>query len=394
MKSISQKLQYRAHLSKVLPVIFGFFIMGFVDLIGVASNYVKMDFSLSDSLVNLISLSCFFWFLIVSIPTGLLMNRIGRKKTVLFSYIFTFLGLLTPCISYSFVFVLVAFAFIGIGNAIIQVALNPLVINVVSKEKLTGTLTLGQFTKAISSFLGPIITSWFSTFFLDWKYIFPVFALITLLSGFWLWVTPIKQEHTDRTNAVSFASTISLLKDRRMLFMFIGILVLVGVDVGMNITLPKYIMEKCDIGLDDAILGNSVYFFVRTISAFIGGVLLMKYSEITFFKYSALIAFMGLISLIFSSTIITIIASVIVFGVGYANLFAIIFSLALKSMPEKANECSSLLIVGVSGGAIITPILGVSTDIFNTQSAAMIVLLMIWVYIVWMTKIIKANRSV
>jgi len=391
MKSISQELQYRASLSKMLPVIFGFFIMGFVDLIGVASNYVKMDFSLSDSLVNLISLSCFFWFLIVSIPTGLLMNRIGRKKTVLFSYIFTFLGLLIPCLSYSFVFVLVAFAFIGIGNAIIQVALNPLVTNVVSEEKLTGTLTLGQFTKAISSFLGPILTSWLSILFLDWKYIFPVFALITLLSGFWLWVTPIKQECTDRGDVVSFASTISLLREKRMLFMFIGILVLVGVDVGMNITLPKYLMEKCHIALNDAILGNSVYFLVRTISAFVGGILLMKYSEITFFKYSALIALIGLISLIFSSTIITIILSVIAFGVGYANLFAIIFSITLKSMPKKANECSSLLIVGVSGGAIITPILGISTDLFNTQIAAIIILLLIWLYIMWITKIIKAN---
>ena len=60
---------------------FGFFIMGFVDIIGISTNYVKNDFShLTDSMVNLISLSCFFWFLVLSIPTGMLMNKIGRKK--------------------------------------------------------------------------------------------------------------------------------------------------------------------------------------------------------------------------------------------------------------------------------------------------------------------------
>jgi fucose permease len=76
--------------------------MGFVDLIGVVSNYVKSDFLINDTLVNLISLSCFFWFLVISIPAGFLMNKIGRKSTVLLSYLFTFGGLLIPCFRIAF----------------------------------------------------------------------------------------------------------------------------------------------------------------------------------------------------------------------------------------------------------------------------------------------------
>ncbi|MFR8805389.1 MAG: MFS transporter, partial [Anaerovoracaceae bacterium] len=141
----------------VLPVMFGFFIMGFVDIVGVATSYVKADFAgMDDKVSGLISLSCFLWFLILSIPTGMLMNRIGRKKTVVVSFAITALAMLIPVLKYDFAFVLVAFAMLGIGNTMLQVALNPLVTNVVSAEKLTGTITLGQFIKAMSSFLGPI----------------------------------------------------------------------------------------------------------------------------------------------------------------------------------------------------------------------------------------------
>lgn len=67
----------------ILPVMFGFFIMGFVDIIGIAINYVKQDFVfLNDTLANMLAMSRFFWFLVLSIPTGMLMNKIGRKKTV------------------------------------------------------------------------------------------------------------------------------------------------------------------------------------------------------------------------------------------------------------------------------------------------------------------------
>jgi fucose permease len=379
--SANSTLQDNTSLAKVFPVIFGFFIMGFVDLIGTAINYVKADFALSDSMANLISLSCFFWFLVLSIPTGFLMNRIGRKNTVLVSFLFTFAGLMTPWIAYDFTFVLVAFGLIGIGNTLIQVALNPLVTNVIAKEKLTGMLTLGQFVKAISSCLGPIVASWLAGSTLGWKYVFPVFALVSVFAALWLWVTHIR-EAEESSKEVSFAATLSLLKNPKIRLFFIAILVLVGVDVGFNATLPKYLGEQCHLPVEKADLLKSVYFFVRTIGAFTGGILLMKFSERLFFKYSALLALVGIGCMLLVGSLWGILACVVVFGLGYANLFAIIFSLALKQKPEKANEISSLLIVGVSGGAIITPILGVSSDLFHSQWAAMAILAIVWLYMI------------
>ena len=366
----------------ILPVMSGFFIMGFVDIVGVATNYVKADFTgMDDKVAGLISLSCFLWFLILSIPTGMLMNRIGRKKTVILSFIVTALAMVIPLIKYSFPAVLVAFTMLGIGNTILQVAQNPLVSSVVSKERLTGTLTLGQFVKAISSFLGPILTAAFAGGILDWKMIFPVYAVVTLLTMGWLALSPIEEQLVERSE-ITFARTFSLLKDKYIVLFFIGILVLVGVDVGMGVTFPKLLQERCSLPLEKAGMGNSVYFLARTVGAFLGGIILMRYSAPKFFTGSVILALASLLGLIFARNLTLILVLVALFGLGYSNLFSIVFSTSMLRVPEKTNEVSALLIVGVCGGGVITPLLGIITDTFGKQAPAIIALAAVWLFIV------------
>ena len=377
----------------VLPVMLGFFIMGVVDLIGTAINYVKADFALNDTMANLLSLSCFLWFLILSIPTGFLMNRYGRKNTVIISFLITLIGLIIPFFAYDFAMIVVAFVFIGIGNTIIQVALNPLVTNVVTKEKQTGTLTLGQFVKALASWLGPNVAAWLYGTTFGWIYVFPVFGVFTLLVCLWLWFTRI--EENEKNAQTSFAATFALLKDKKILMFFVGILVLVGVDVGLNATLPKYLIEKCpsitEISQADQ-LKSYYYFIVRALGAFLGGILLMKVSERKFYAVSALLTLAGLVMLLFSTSQVSILAATVIIALGYSNLFAIIFSLALKHLPLKANEISSLLIVGVSGGVFAT-LLGVVSDAFGTQWAAIAILVIFWLYMIWLIKPVTFNNK-
>ena len=380
-------------LRKILPVMFGFFIMGFVDIVGVSTSYVKNDFAgMNDTMVNLISLSCFLWFFLLSIPTGMLMNRIGRKKTVLLSFALHVAAMIVPLAAYDFTAVLIAFALIGIGNTLLQVSLNPLVTNVIAGDKLTGTLTLGQFVKAVSSFLGPIIAAAVTGSFLGWKMIFPIYAAISLLALVWLWLTPIAEQKVASAD-ISIGHTFSLLKDKYIVAFFIGILVLVGVDVGMGITFPKLLMERCNLPLTDAGMGNSVYFFARTVGAFLGGILLMKLPERKFFAASVFVALAGLAGMIFLHGLWSILACVAVFGIGYANLFSIIFSISIQRVPERANEVSALLIVGVAGGAVIPPVLGVITDAFGSQGAAIIALSVVWLYLVFLIGAINAHSK-
>lgn len=376
----------------VLPVMFGFFIMGFVDIVGVATSYVKADFAgMDDKVSGLISLSCFLWFLILSIPTGMLMNRIGRKKTVVVSFAITALAMLIPVLKYDFAYVLVAFAMLGIGNTMLQVALNPLVTNVVSAEKLTGTITLGQFIKAMSSFLGPILAAMFVGSAWGWKAIFPVYAAVTVLAMAWLAVSPIQEQLIEKSE-ITFARTFSLLRDKYIVLFFIGILVLVGVDVGMGVTFPKLLQERCSLPLEKAGMGNSVYFLARTVGAFLGGVVLMRFSASKFFTASSCLALVSLVGLIFSRNLTMILFFVALFGLGYANLFSIIFSLSMQKMPQKTNEVSALLIVGVSGGAVLPPLLGVITDTFGTQGSALITLAIVWVYMVALIPFVRNVR--
>lgn len=381
-------------LMRILPIMFGFFVMGFVDIIGMANNYVKNDFTdLNDSVANLISLSCFVWFFLCAIPTSMLMNKIGRKKVVALSFCVTVLAMVVPLVDYSFGTMLLTFSLVGIGNTILQVALNPLVTNVVSPKQLTGTLTFGQFIKAVSSFLGPIIVGWAAGTVYGWKLIFIFYAVTSLLAFVWLWLTPVPKE-TDEKQNVSFKQTLSLLKDPYILAFFLGIVVLVGVDVSINMTFPKIIMERCELSLNGAGMSNSVYFFARTVGAFAGGILLLKIPEVKFYAVSIWTALVGLLLLVFCQNIVLVYLSIIVFGLGYANLFSIIFSLSMKYVPSRANDVSALLIVGLVGGGILPPVLGLFTDGFKTQIAAVAFLICIWGYMFWLMKRVKAINSV
>lgn len=228
---------------KFLPVLFGFFVMGFIDVVGISTSYIQHDFNLSNTMSNLLPMMVFLWFALLSVPSGMIMNRIGRKNTVLISMVITLFAMFLPLIVYTFASALVAFALLGIGNTILQVSLNPLVFNVVSPQQLTSRLTLGQFVKAISSFLGPFIAGFSASILGNWKMLFPIFGAVIILSALWLWLTPIQDNSTGKIR-LSFSNVFELLKSRVVLLLFFGIVCVVGVNVGMNIGTPKFLMER------------------------------------------------------------------------------------------------------------------------------------------------------
>ncbi len=369
-------------LSKLLPVLFGFFIMGFVDVVGVSTNYAKTDFNLTDKVANLLPMMVFLWFLILSVPTGLLMNRIGRRQTVILSNIITFVAMLVPLIFYNYYTLLLAFALLGIGNTLIQVALNPLLTNVVSGERLTSSLTLGQFIKAIASFLGPIIAGQASILFGNWKYLFPTFAILTALSTIWLMATKIEEERVAE-KTTSFISCFKLLSDKLILFFFLGILAAVGLDVGLNTTIPKILMERFEMAKESAGYGTSLYFAARTIGAFLGAIILAKISGRKFFIFTMIVAIAAMAVALFVSNLWAMWILIFILGFSIANVFPIIFSAALKRLPDNHNEVSGLLIMGVSGGAIFPVIMGIVSDATGGQAGGLGVLLLALVYLLF-----------
>lgn len=384
-------------IAKLLPVLFGFFIMGFCDVVGITAMHVKEDLlgsyspEFRDTLSNLIPVALFSMFLIFSIPTGMLMNKIGRKKTVLLSNLITIVAMFIPLIEYSFAMSLVAFALLGIANTILQVSLNPLLTNVVQGDKLTSSLTAGQFVKAISSFCGPFIAAFAASALGNWQYIFPIYAFITLISTVWLLATPIKEEAITN-KASSFGEVFGLLKDKTILFFFLGIVFVVGVDVGLNTAAPKILMERAGLNSIEAGYGPSMYFAFRTAGAFLGAILLAKYSPSGIFKIITVTAVLALIALIFAADKIAIFALLAIVGFAIANVFSIIFSLALQSRPEKANEISGLMITGVFGGAVIPFIMGLTSDVVGSQVGSVLVILLSAAYLLLVAFPAKSKR--
>ena len=268
-------------LSRLLPVLFGFFIMGFCDVVGVATSYVQQHFALSESLAGLIPSMVFLWFLLLAVPVAFWMNRIGRRRMVIVGNVITIVGMLTPLADYSFAACLVAFALLGIGNTILQVSLNPLLTNVVDGRALSSSLTAGQVIKAVSSFSGPFIATFAAATLGNWIWMFPVFAGASLVSALWLLATPIEESPAERSS--SMGEVFSVLRDRKIRLLFLGIVAIVGIDVGLNTLAPKLLIERCGMPLESAGYGSSVYFFCRVIGAFTGTLLLTRLSDRTYY---------------------------------------------------------------------------------------------------------------
>lgn len=369
----------------IVPVMLCFFAMGFVDLVGIASNYVKEDMHLNDATANIFPSLVFFWFLIFSVPTGILMNRIGRKNTVLLSLVVTILSLLIPLLGETFTAMVVSFCLLGIGNALMQTSLNPLVSVFVRGRNLASTLTFGQFIKAIASFLAPYLAMWGATSVipslgLDWRVLFAIYFVVGVLAALILALTPVPEAAADAGTTdgeghevesvwQQFKSCLQLLGTPVVLLCFLGIMCHVGIDVGTNTTAPKLLQERLNMSLNDAAFATSLYFIFRTLGCLSGSFLLRVMRHSTFFFISVGMMVLSMIGMFAGTTKTVLYVAIALVGFGNSNIFSIVMSRALQAMPNKQNAVSGLMIMGLFGGTVFPLIMGFCSDAFGQQGA-------------------------
>ena len=374
-------MRTQTSIKNILPVLFGFWVMGFADVIGISVAYVKEQFAWNETEAGFLPFMVFIWFLVLSVPVAVLMNCIGRKVTVLVSMVFTFVGMVLPFFFFNEIVCYLVFGLLGIGNTFLQVSLNPLVTNVVHGKLLTSALTAGQLVKAVSAFVGPILAALCSLQLGNWELMFLIYAGITLFSTFWLFVTPIpKEEITDRSS-LSIKSTVLLLGKTKILWLFFARICVVGLDVGMNTIVPKLMVARLDQAKEIAGYGASWYFAARTLGAFLGVFILSKMSERVYFSVNMLIALIAVVYLVEAFSYTAILIGVCVIAFCAAGIFSVIYSVALRLFPDKANEVSGLMITGVSGGALIPLLMGMAIDLCGTLNAALAVLGLCVVYL-------------
>lgn len=349
----------------LVPVMLCFFAMGFVDMVGIASNYVKADLGINDATANMFPSLVFFWFFLFSVPTGMLMNKIGKKRTVLLSLLVTIVSLVLPLFGESFGLMLVTFSLLGIGNTLMQTSLNPLV-SVVIKGNLAATLTFGQFVKAIASFLAPYIAMWgamgaLPSFGYGWRVLFPIYMIIGMAAAAFLSVTSIPEDE-ETGKASSLADSVKLLGKPIVLLSFIGIMCHVGVDVGTNTTAPKILMERLGWTLNDAAFATSLYFIFRTVGCLTGSFFLRVMKARTFFIISVSMMALSMVGMFVGTNQTLLYAAIALVGYGNSNVFSIVFSQALLSVPESKNEVSGLMIMGLFGGTVFPLLMGFASD--------------------------------
>lgn len=366
-------------LTYVMPVLLSFYVMGFVDLVGVATGYVKKDYQLSDSMAQLLPSMVFLWFALISIPTGIFQDRKGKRLTVNLGMAITGIGMLFPFIHYTYFTAILGFMVLGIGNTILQVSANPLLLNISSEESKAANMSLSQFIKAIAAMLGPIIITALVKYTGNWKLIFPIYACLSALSVIWLYSVKIEEYKSDKKPA-TFGSVLSLFKKPFVVIMVLSTFLMVGFDVGINSNIANFLKTRFSLSLETASLGISIYFASLMVGRFLGAILLRKINPYRFLIWSIVITLIGLAGIIISDNLTVTRIMIFVAGFGFSNTFPIVFSLIVGRMPEYANELSSLIILSVVGGAIIPPVMGIISDNIGV-TACLFVLVICAVYV-------------
>ncbi|MGC9353192.1 MAG: MFS transporter [Mariniphaga sp.] len=373
--------------SRLLPVLLSFVVMGFVDIIGVATGYIKQDFELTNFAAQFLPMMVLLWFFVLSVPVGVLQDKVGKRNMLNAGMVIQAVGLGLPFLHYSFGMMFASFILLGIGNTVIQVSANPLLQDVSPPEKLASYLSTSQFVKAIISFAGPLIATFFAVQFGDWRLVLAVYGMTSVLVAIWLASTPIVESKPDRKPA-TFSSCFGLLKNSFVAFMALSIFLIVGAEVAMNTNIANILIAKFDLTLEKAAIGISVFFAGETVARLAGAIVLNWLKPRPFLRLISLISLAGVAGVLLAPVYFVSLVFIFIIGLGAGSMFPVIFSLALEKMPDRANEISGLLIMAVSGGAFVPPVVGFVSTVVS-PIASMFVIGFCLLYILWVSFYVK-----
>lgn len=369
----------KLNIPKLLPVLMAFVVMSFVDLVGIGVDKVKNDMGLSNTLAQLIPSVAFLWFLLLSVPVGIMQARIGKRNMLNIGILVTACGLLVPFFIYSFSMVLLGFALLGIGNTIVQVSANPLLVDVVPSNRTSSFLSFSQFVKAIGSMIGAPLAGFFALQFGDWKLLFLVFGIVSILTALWLGMTKVDERKLEDVK-VTFGSAFGLLGNGFIFLMVLAIFVVVGVDVGFNSNSGQFLNQHFGIDQTAAESGRSVYFFGRMLGTFAGALMLTKLSSRSFLMWTSFLGILALIAILVIPSAAAAWVLVFLIGMFVANIWPLVFSIAVEKYPTRTNEISGLMMSAICGGAVIPLFMGWVTDL-SSVAAGIYVLIGCMVYL-------------
>lgn len=365
---------------KTLPIFLAFLCMGFGDAVGPFVGLAKQKFALSNTVAQLIQFMGFIMFGILSIPMGIYQDKKGKKFILMLGLLIALLGLVIPILGglSSFGLFLLTVLLLGAGATTLQVAGNPIMRDVSAEGSYSRNLSLGQFVKAIGSLTGPVIPAVAASYFnTDWIILFPIYSAFLLLTLVTVGMLNIEESKpADKT--ASFSSCFKLLKDKYVLMMVLGIFLYVGAEQSMSSGIPLYLESEFGVDIEKlGVLGTGFFFTALMIGRFLGGIIMKWLDPKKFYIITSIISIVSILGLFVHNEVIATI-SVFLIGLGFANIFPLIFSITVDKMPERSNELSGLMVTAIVGGAFIPMLRGIVADLSNNTLSFIVPLLVVF----------------
>ena len=361
---------------RTIPIFLAFFLMGLADAMGPNSDKVKEAYKITDLQSTLLTFSVFIAFAVFSVPGGLLAARIGKKNLLLLGLGLNAAALVIPsCTQPDFRILLTCIFTLGIGTTFLQVAGNPIMRDVSAEGDYSRNLAFAQGIKGIGStaatwLLGAIATI---PFFekMGWRAGFPFFCGLMALA--FVAVAMLRVKETKADVPPSIGSSLSLLTEPVFFLAVLGIFLYVGAEASMGRFLKPALMS---VGLeaDPAnFWGPTIFFLMLTVGRLLGGTLLLVMSPRTCFRLSALLGLLGVIAIMVGSKPLML-GGVIAAGLGFGNIWPMLFSITVEERPDRANELSGLMCMAISGGAIVPLVMAQLRDSLRVPSGEELVL--------------------
>ena len=368
---------------RTLPIFLAFLAMGFGDAVGPFVGLARDQFQLSNAVASLVPFVGFSMFGLLSVPVGVLQDRRGKKFVLMLGLLVALTGLMNASFGLTTFFrFLVTILLLGAGAAILQVAGNPIMRDVSEPGRFARNLTLGQFVKALGSLSGAVIPVVAARYFgAGWGVIFPVYACAIALTVVAVATLRVREQKPDRP-AATLASCLALLKNPSVLSMVAAIFLYVGAEVSVSAGIPLLLKDRFDIDISRVgLLGTGLFFTALTIGRFSGSVILTWMAPRRFLVVTCLLSLAGLAGLFLPSSSLAL-ASFFVLGLGFANIFPLVFSIAVERLPSHTNELSGLMVTAIVGGAFLPPLMGALADRTSVQLGFLVPIAAI-AYITW-----------
>jgi len=348
---------------RALPIFLAFFVMGFVDAVGTLVGFAKTEFRLTGAEAGLLPFFGFVAFALFSVPAGVFADRRGKRLLLLVSLGVVLAGQVVASLSLSsYGRLLAAIFLIGVGMAALQVAGNPMMRDVSSPGRYARNLTFAQFLKSLGSISGPYATTLIIAMGFAWYRIFPVFAAVTLATLV-LGLVLSAPGSEDRDRPASVAASFALLKVPEVALAVAGIFLYVGAEVGLNSWLATFLSRTfgMDLGSTATRWGPGLFFIALSVGRLLGSGVLGFLDARRFFRVSALLGLVGLAMILFGNRAAAL-SGIVLCGLGFANVWPLVFSLTIDRRPEQSGALSGLMCMAIFGGALLPAVMGVAAD--------------------------------